>query len=142
MERYKMITGANVLILKDKKILLSQRKNTGFMDGSYSIIGGHVEEKESLKEAAIREAREEIGITIYPEDLELVHILHDGGESPRVQFYFKIEKWDGDVVNKEQERCENLKWFSLNELPENMVPGVKFAVKEFLKGKNYSEFGW
>ena len=51
------------LILQNQnKVLLSKRKNTGWFDGYYSLIAGHLHPKESASTAIIREAKEEIGI--------------------------------------------------------------------------------
>ena len=45
----------------DWEILLHQRKNSGFYDGHYSLVAGHMENGEGIYAAAIREAQEEIG---------------------------------------------------------------------------------
>ncbi len=47
--------------LKNQSILMSLRKDTGYMDGFYSLCAGHVDEGETVLEAMVREAREEIG---------------------------------------------------------------------------------
>ncbi len=59
----------NVLIEKDGKILLSLRQNTGWADNMMTIPGGHTEEGETVVQAAIREAKEELGLDLFPEDL-------------------------------------------------------------------------
>lgn len=42
-ERHKILTAVYAVIIKDNKILLSLRNNSGFMDNWYSLVAGHVE---------------------------------------------------------------------------------------------------
>ena len=70
-----------------KQILLQKRKNTGYMDGKYDMAcSGHLEKRETLSQAVVREAKEEIGITINEMDLELVSVIH-----PYQENYLKRE---------------------------------------------------
>lgn len=55
--------GVGVLIIKDGKILLSQRKGK-YGAGMWSAPGGHLEFKEDIFECAKRETLEEVGIEI------------------------------------------------------------------------------
>ena len=79
-ERFQNGIVADLLMIKNedgkKKILLSKRKNTGYKDGEYELPGGHLEENEDLYEAMIREAKEELGISLKRENLKIVHIMH------------------------------------------------------------------
>lgn len=76
-ERPKLIPTAYLVLVRENKILLSRRFNTGFMDGMYSFPAGHLrDDYETLIEAVVREAREEIGVEIDVADLELVHVMH------------------------------------------------------------------
>ena len=70
-ERFKLIASVYVLFVKDGKILMLRRANTGCMDGHYSLVAGHVDGNEALTAATAREAKEESGVTIAPEDLHL-----------------------------------------------------------------------
>ncbi len=53
-------TGCGVLVIKNGKILVGNRKDTGLLCGP----GGHIEPGERPEEAAVREAREEFGIYV------------------------------------------------------------------------------
>ena len=64
MERFKVITAVHLILIENNKILLQRRYNTGYEDGNYSVVAGHVEENESVIETMQREALEEIGINI------------------------------------------------------------------------------
>ena len=140
MEKFKLIIATNLFIIKDDKLLLSLRKNTGFADGMFNIVGGHLEKNESVKEGAIREGNEEIGIVISKDDLQLAHVVHDMSNIPRIQFYFICKKWQGEISNTEPDKCVELKWFSLDKLPKNLLPSTEFVIKKYVKGLVYSEF--
>ena len=58
MERKLFHLTVSLIIFKDNKVLLMRRCNTEYMNGMYSLVGGHVEENESLKQAIIRESKE------------------------------------------------------------------------------------
>ena len=61
----------HLILTNDRgECLFLRRFNTGYKDGEYGLVSGHVEEGENLKSAMIREAREEVGITLSPDDLE------------------------------------------------------------------------
>jgi mutator protein MutT len=140
--RFKMITSSYLILLKDKKILLSRRLNTGYEDGKYSLPAGHVEAGETLSQALIREAGEEIGIIIKPADVELVHTMHRIHEDIRLDFFFTIRSYQGEIKNMEPEKCDDLRFFPLDKLPENTIPYIKSAIELTLKMQIYSEFGW
>lgn len=55
---------------------MARRIKTGYGDGMYSVVAGHVEAGESLTAALVREASEEAGIVLQLADLELAHTLH------------------------------------------------------------------
>ena len=43
MEDFKLIPEAHLLLLKDEQVLLLRRENTGYEDGNYSVVAGHIE---------------------------------------------------------------------------------------------------
>jgi len=56
--------------------------------------------------------------------------------------FFLAEKWKGEPQNMEAHKCDDLRWFDLDKLPENTIPYIKQAINCFLKGIFYSEYGW
>lgn len=114
--------GIAVYILnKDKQILLMLRKNvTGA--GTWCPPGGHLEYGEELEGCAKREAMEEVGLLI--EEVKLWAVNNNiMTEPPRhyVNLDFLATKWSGIESNLEPEKCEQLGWFDLNNLPEKLL---------------------
>lgn len=143
-ERNKAVTAVYLFLKKDGKILVARRCNTGYQDGNYQVPAGHIDAGELPTEAMIREAKEEIGIDLKKEDLRLVHVSfrpkHDE-TGDRVDYFFEATRWDGEVVNAEPEKCDDLSWVKPDELPENMTPPCRVAIECAERGEIFSELG-
>lgn len=140
--RFKLIASSYLLLLRDKKILLLRRYNTGYEDGKYSVPAGHLDEEETLRMCHVREAKEEIGITISEENIKLVHVMHRKEKDIRIDFFFTAISIKGEPVNCESDKCDELKWFPINNLPSNTIPYIRQAIENYFKGTFYSEIGW
>lgn len=141
-ERHQIIP-AVYLILKNEngQICLMRRFNTGFRDGFYSLPAGHLDGKESLKEALAREIKEETGITVGLEDMRLVHVSNNLHSNPeRIDFFFLVHKWIGEATIREPNKCDQIIWVDPKHLPENIVPSVRTAIKGEMQGNYYSEY--
>lgn len=146
-ERYKIIPEVFLLLIDGDKILLSQRFQTGWEDGNYGLPAGHGEDGETVREGAIREVFEEIGIVFKSEDLDFVLTQHRfcddvNNNHARIGFYFTARKWTGEPKNMEPDRCSDLSWFPLDDLPSNTIGHVRTAIDAYLQGERYSEHGW
>ncbi|MFA6119457.1 MAG: NUDIX domain-containing protein [Parachlamydiales bacterium] len=141
--RHHNIPASYLYLEKNNKILLLKRVNTGYEDGNYSLVAGHVEIGEPFSETIIREAFEESGIKIESKNLKVVHVLHRKSiDSERVDVFFTTDKWEGKIENKEPNKCSELEWFDINNLPKNIVPYVKFVIEKIKQDVFYSEYGW
>jgi 8-oxo-dGTP pyrophosphatase MutT (NUDIX family) len=89
-----------------------------------------------------REALEEAGIIIKPRDIKFVHLMHRKSDNLRVDLFFEVSKWQGEVTNKEPNKCDDLSWFSINDLPINTIPYVRQVIDVYTRGIYYSEYGW
>lgn len=142
--RNKSVPAVYILLEQKGKYLIGRRCNTGYADGSYQVPAGHVEEGELPTEAVVREAREEVGVSLDSSNLQLVHVgyrpKHDL-TGDRVDFFFQAKEWQGEVKNMEPSKCDDLKWVSLDELPENMTPHVREAMESINKGIFFKELG-
>lgn len=110
------------------------------------MIAGHVDEWETFTQCIIREAKEEWGIVISPQDIRLVHAMNrktplkDNNE--RIDMFFIVKTWQGELKNMEPHKCDDLSWFDINDLPDNILPDVKQAIESIKNNIIYSEFGW
>ena len=143
--RHTVVPAAYVVLRSGDKVLLARRFKTGYMDGMYSLPSGHVDGGEPADVAACREAKEEIGLDLNPADLRLVHAMHRKAQEDdheRVDFFFAVTKWAGEPTNMEPDKCDELKWVNITELPENTIGVVRQAIENIEKDVPFSSFNF
>ncbi|XMB86751.1 NUDIX domain-containing protein [Mycoplasmatota bacterium WC44] len=140
MERFKLTPAVFLLLIREGCVLLLKRKNTGYMDGFYSLVAGHLDGNETVKAGMIREAKEEANILIKEDDLDVSLVMHRFSSDERIDFFLTAKDYEGVLKNNEPDKCEKLEWFELDELPNNIVPNVKKAIENYLKGLTFDEF--
>ncbi len=147
--RFKTVAAVYVIFIQDGQVLLLRRSNTGYEDGKYSLPAGHLDGDEPVRAAAAREAREETGIDIDPEDLEVVHVLHRftpaTGSAPSdeyVDFFFTATQWAEAPCIMEPDKCDELRWADIRDLPGLTIPYIRHVIEQVLQGKTFSEYGW
>ena len=122
-----------------KEVLLQKRCNTGYMDGKYDMAcSGHLEEGETLAKAVVREAKEEIDIKINPQHLELVSIIHPHKEN-YINIFFTTQKYQGTPKIMEKDKCDDLRWFEIDNLPDNTIERIKNVLKNMQNGIIYDD---
>jgi 8-oxo-dGTP diphosphatase len=141
-ERFRSVIAVHLFLRRDDEVLLSRRFNTGYADGQYSVIAGHLKGGEEIKAAMIREAREEAGIEIARDDLEIVGVMHRLSNDERIDFFLAASAWNGKICNREPEKCDELTWFPLEALPENTVPYVRRAIENYRQAQWFDSYGW
>lgn len=140
-ERLKATPASYVILKKDNQILMHLRKNSGYMDGFYSFVAGHVEPEEGPTECIIREAKEEANIIVKRDNLKLVHTLYRPRKSDeRVDFFYLCEEWEGEIQNLETHKCDDLSYFDIDKLPENTIPYIRHVIEKAFKGITFSEY--
>lgn len=122
------------------EVLLQMRRGTPYMDGWWACgAAGHVEHGESALTAAVREAREELGIHIDPKDLRPVATMHrtnalNDPHEERMDLFFEIRTWQGEPHVAEPDKAAELEWWSLDGAPERLVPHEAQAFEVLASG--------
>ena len=143
MPRMTFPVAVHLFLIKDNKILLLRRFNTGYEDGNYSVVAGHIDGGEDVFSAMIREAKEEAGIDVVLENLEIVQVMHRKKENEeRIDYFFKCEKWNGTIEIIEPDKCDEFVWVELDKLPKNTVNYVNEAINNYKKNIKFSLYGW
>lgn len=146
-ERYKAYSAVFPIIMKEEKgkkyVLLHRRQNTGYMDGKCDVAGsGHIEENETAEDAVIRESREETGITVNRDAVRFALISHKAGlDGAKTYFdlYFFIGKYEGTPQIREPDKCSEMRWWDVDELPCDMIEERKEELLMALRGEHYTE---
>ncbi len=146
--RFKLKAGVFLFLVQEDHLLMLRRSRTGIEDGCYVVpMGGH-DGKEPLTTALIREAEEETNIQLQPTDLQVCHVMHrlhlmpQGLSFEQLDIYFKASRYSGTPLNREPDKCDEVKFCPLNQLPTTTSPCVRHAIECIQKGQFYSEFGW
>lgn len=149
--RFVVVPAAYVFLLREggsgTEVLLQLRQNTGYMDDHWAAAAaGHVEQGETAYDAAHREAQEELGITGL--DLAFVTSMqrtrHDLPIDERVDFFFTARSWTGEPRIVEADKAAELRWCSLEALPDPVVPHERSVLEGLRTGTTtaYSTFGF
>lgn len=122
-----------------EEILLQKRMNTSFMNNMYDMAcSGHLEQDESISQAIVREAFEELGIIVSEKDVKLLTVVHPY-QDDYLRFFFTTDKYEGTPTIKEPEKCSDLRWFPIDDLPNNTTDIVKKVLTNIKLGINYDD---
>ena len=135
-ERFRNIISVFVTVKQDNKILLHQRKNTGWMDGYYDMPSGHLEPEETLAAAAARELKEETDLEVALSELRLFHVRQEYSPpgKPYIYFFFEATNWSGQPKIVEANKSHNMAFFELDKLPK--MPGYIATALESLESRD------
>lgn len=149
--RFRVVPAAYLLLLRPggdgEEVLLHLRQGTGYYDGHWALVAGHVEEGESVFAATCREAAEEAGIVIAVGDVEPLTVMHrtlrgGGAIEQRADFFFVARLWRGDPRVGEADRAADMRWFGLAELPAPLVPHEHAVLTAYVRGALPSIITW
>lgn len=141
-ERVKFNASVSFILEKDNKFLLFYRTDGYFKDGWWVLPAGHIEENETATQTVIREAKEELGISVDPKDVVFAHLVHNlVGENKRMDFYFLVKDFKGEIKNLEPTKCSTMTFFAKEDLPplEKIAPTTLQALQHIWQTVFYSE---
>ncbi|MFJ3193130.1 NUDIX hydrolase [Streptomyces griseoviridis] len=127
------------------RILLGLRHpDSAYAGNTWHFLAGHCEREEAIN-CLIREAEEEAGLVIEPNDVELVHLVHvvdSPSARPRIGLIFRARTWSGTPTVREPDRCVEWRFWNPKDLPDAVVPYTRQAIEGVLAGRRYSQRGW
>jgi ADP-ribose pyrophosphatase len=132
--------GVGVLILNERtEVLLTLRKCVPEA-GCWSIVGGKLDYLETIHDCAIREALEEVGVTVVIESLLCVtdHLLpheHQHWVSPA--YLGRVLR--GQARNCEPQKTQQVRWFGLDDLPPNLTMTARNAISAYQARQRWAD---
>jgi len=128
--------GIGIMIFKEGKVLLSQRKSSPG-SGEYAWPGGHLEYMESFEECAKREVREEAGIEI--QNIRFLRLLNLKTYAPKhyVDIGLVADWKSGEPQVLEPEKCETWNWYDLDNLPKPLFSAIPTYFEAYKTNRNY-----
>lgn len=134
--------GVHLMLIQNNQLLLQKRKG-GFTDGIYTPVSGHVDKREGVIDALIREAKEEAGISLKKEDLKISVIAHlldapyKGGRADIINYFVFTDKYEGEIENKEPDKIKRLEFFDMEALPSKLMSHIFEVIKAYNRKENY-----
>lgn len=139
------IPAAYILFVRDDNVLLLRRAGTRYYCGWWALPAGHVEEGETPLQCALREAEEEVGIRLQPEQLQHAISMYQSGadtgrtSNNRLDVFFITREWSGEPTNCEPHKASELAWHPLGALPQDLVHSTRAAIDAWMQGAAYLE---
>lgn len=147
--RFALVPAAYVVLLREsaegrREVLLQLRQGTPYMDGWWACgAAGHVEQGETVLQGAAREAREELGIQVDPDHLDLAATVQrtcviPSGVEERIDLFLTATTWSGEPAIQEPDKAGAVRWWPLDELPPKVVPHERVALESVASGERGS----
>lgn len=106
---------SNVILMREDSLLLGLRaRDRAKYPGRWAVPGGHFEPGEEPEEAAVREIREELGVTVTDlQRLKPISFTHANG--PGIIHMFATSRWSGGEPSRKNDEISELRWFHVEE---------------------------
>ena len=132
--------GVGVIVRNHQNMILLEKRSDC---GMWGLPGGRIEAGESVSEAAIREVKEETGLTV--KILKLLGVYSEP-EQRIVTFTDNVVHLvdillEAQICNQDDEELicshesEALEFFAINSLPSQIVPPAKRPLQDFINGQ-------
>jgi len=129
----RVVVDVVLLLMRNGRILLRERANTGYGDGAYEPPSGELADRETIVETAIR-AASAAGMVIGAENVSLAHVMHDVSGSGRIAFFLSVSGWTGRPTSPD------VRWFPVGDLPTNMLDSARVALRNYADGMRFSTY--
>ena len=131
--RRRVVVDVILLLMRNGRILLRERANTGYGDGAYEPPSAELADRETIVETAIRVASA-AGIVIGAENVSLAHVMHDVSGGGRIAFFLSVSGWTGRPASPD------VRWFPVGDLPTNMLDRARVALRNYADGTGFSTY--
>ena len=133
-QRRRVVVDVILLLVRNRRILLRERANTGYGDGAYEPPTGQLADRETIVETAVRVAMAEAGVMISAGNVSLAHVMQDVSGSGRIAFFLTVSGWEGEYTSPDA------RWFDLDQLPTNMLDRSRVALRNYAGGMRFSTY--
>lgn len=142
-EKVIMVVAGALVFNDENQLLLQLRPDVN----QWGVPGGFMDLGESVQDTARREVYEETGLT--PGELSLFGIysgshkektFRNGDQVVLVEVCFKCHDYEGELDERNEESLQN-KFFSLDDLPENIFSEHEDVITDLLSGKELPIIG-
>ena len=131
----------HTVLQRGDALLLLRRARTGYLDGFYALPGGHLQRGEGIMDCAIRELREETGISVESAQLQPAAVLpYRSDDQQGVDFIMRCTAFDGEPYLAEPDRFDDFGWWSVDALPTQTAPYIAPALALARRGEWFLEF--
>ncbi|MFF0746680.1 NUDIX domain-containing protein [Streptomyces sp. NPDC004111] len=140
----KPVIDTHVFLRNGDKLLLSQRGGP-YGYGRWHAPSGKLDQGEPCRHGAARELHEETGVVVDPHHLRLVHTVHhrQNEDIERIGLFFEATQWQGEPENREPDKCLALAWYSVHELPDDIIEYPAAGLHGYLHDEGgLTEHGW
>lgn len=132
-KKYLQVVG--IAFFENKKLLLSKSHNCK-NNNLYTLVGGKINEDETILEAAVRECKEEISqnFNITEDDLSpILHFTEKAASDPNliIEMHMLISNKNIDVPLKTSKEIIDYKWYSINEDKNILCDSIKNHLLEY-----------
>jgi 8-oxo-dGTP pyrophosphatase MutT (NUDIX family) len=126
-------------VVNGRIILIQRGPKAKFARGRWDLPIGKNAPGEPVTMTAVRELKEETGLIVTPDDLEVAHVIHgsQGVESPSgfLTVVFAATRWSGEPVNMEPDKHSAVEWADVVELPSRAFVSDRLdALTAYLTG--------
>ena len=123
------------------RVLFARRAGVSYGAGLWGLPGGHLDPGEWFLAAAVREAREEVGVVADPRDLRPYGVQHYADDGVRgVDVFFTTRTWQGDPAPVSE--CSEVGWFALDAPPDDALPWLPPLLRDLAAGTWFGEYGF